>query len=225
VSIYTTAPGATYRNLTGTSASSAIVAGVAAFMKAVDPSLTNGIIIGRLARSADTIGTSGDPNNQLMFGNGRINMANAVADASTLPVQPAGVSGSGPYQDPYTAATGSVTVATGGSAIWAGTAGNGGNGTFTTLTGPSIAETNNQGMPAGSMILTAPSGYEFDTSANSVTVTVTGTGTLAQINTTATTTGQGTSKTVTPTATTITIWITTRSQETQVIVRPLRGPA
>ena len=70
-------------------------------------------------------------------------------------------------------------------------------------------------MSTGSMILTAPSGFAFDTTANSVTVRVTAsagnTNSQAQINTTNTTTGQTRTLTVTPTSTTITIWITTAS--------------
>ena len=98
VSIYTTALGGAYGNITGTSASSAVVAGVAAFMKAVDPSLTNGVIVGRLGRTTDPAGTA------VQTGSGRVNMAKAVADKSTLPVQPAGVGGAGAFQDPYVSA-------------------------------------------------------------------------------------------------------------------------
>ena len=110
--------------------------------------------------------------------------------------------------------TGTVTAATGGSAISADTNSTTGNGAFTTLTGPVINETNNTGMPVGTMILNAPAGFEFDTAANSVTVTVTGTGTLAYINTLASTTGQARTKTFTPTTTTITVWVTTASTGT-----------
>jgi len=105
--IFTTGPGGAYSYVTGTSAASAVVAGVAAFMKAVDPSLSNGVIVGRLAHSADAIGTAGDPNNQAMFGNGRVNMAKALLDTGTAFVQPAGASpvgAGGPYVGPYTAA-------------------------------------------------------------------------------------------------------------------------
>ncbi|MBT0651768.1 MBG domain-containing protein [Geomobilimonas luticola] len=103
--IYTTGPNGGYSYITGTSASSAFVAGAAAFMKAVDSTLTNGIIVGRLARSADAIGTPGDPNNPAMFGNGRLNMASALADTGIDPVQPAGApGGGGPYVGPYMAA-------------------------------------------------------------------------------------------------------------------------
>ena len=104
--IYTTGPNGGYSYISGTSASSAFVAGAAAFMKAVDPTLTNGVIVGRLARAADAIGTAGDPNNTAMFGNGRLNMAKALADTGIDPVQPAGApGGGGPFVGPYTAAS------------------------------------------------------------------------------------------------------------------------
>ncbi|MEW6052551.1 MAG: S8 family serine peptidase [Nitrospirota bacterium] len=83
-------------SLNGTSASAAIVAGVAAFMKADDPTLTNGVIVGRLARTADPAGT------HEQTGNGRVNMAAAMADTGLDEIQPAGVeAGGGPYVGPY----------------------------------------------------------------------------------------------------------------------------
>jgi hypothetical protein len=106
--IYTTSPGGGYRYISGTSASSALVAGAAAFLKAVDPTLSNGVIVARLGRSADAIGPAGDPGNQLRFGNGRVNLASALADSSSLPVQPAGAAlegTGGPFIGPYTAAS------------------------------------------------------------------------------------------------------------------------
>ena len=99
--IPTTAIGDAYAVINGTSASAAIVAGAAAFMKAVDPALTNGIIVGRLARMADPAGT------QDQTGNGRINMARALADTGTAFIQPAGApptGNGGPFVGPYVAA-------------------------------------------------------------------------------------------------------------------------
>jgi hypothetical protein len=85
-----------YLIISGTSPSAAIVAAVAAFMKAVDPTLTNGIIVNRLAKTAEPVGTIEQT------GNGRINMAAALADTSTEEIQPAGVDGGGgPYVGPY----------------------------------------------------------------------------------------------------------------------------
>src|SRR2546425_1243461 len=104
--IQTTNIGAAYNVISGTSASAAIVAGAAAFLRAVDPALTNGVIVGRLARMADPAGT------QDQTGNGRINMARALADTGTDFVQPAGavpVGGGGPFVGPYRAAVTTVT--------------------------------------------------------------------------------------------------------------------
>src|SRR6058998_1338902 len=105
--ILTTTIGDAYTVISGTSASAAIVAGAAAFMKAVDSTLTNGIIVGRLARMADPAGT------QDQTGNGRINMARALADTGTDFIQPAGaapVGGGGPFVGPYLAAAVNVSV-------------------------------------------------------------------------------------------------------------------
>ncbi|HWI40128.1 MAG TPA: S8 family serine peptidase, partial [Verrucomicrobiae bacterium] len=107
LNIFTTSPGGTYSYVSGTSASSAFVAGIAAFMKAADTSLSNGVIVGRLAMSADAIGAVDDPANQAMFGNGRVNMAAAVAATGTDFVEPAGaapVGNGGPYVGPYATA-------------------------------------------------------------------------------------------------------------------------
>ena len=75
--ITTTDLGGGYVAVSGTSSSAAIIAGVAAFLKAVDPTLTNGMIVGRMARTADPAGT------QEQTGNGRVNMARALDDTGT----------------------------------------------------------------------------------------------------------------------------------------------
>ncbi|WP_255890092.1 tandem-95 repeat protein, partial [Nocardioides astragali] len=86
-------------SLTGTSASAAIVAGTAALVKANDPSASNGVVVGRLARNADPAGTTAET------GNGRVNLARALADTATDPVVPQGVAGAGgPVVGPYVAA-------------------------------------------------------------------------------------------------------------------------
>lgn len=64
-----------------------------------------------------------------------------------------------------------VTPATGGTAISNATAG----GAYTTLTGPTLAESQTGDIGNGTVILNAPAGFEFDTSA-SVTALVTRTG-------------------------------------------------
>ncbi len=67
--ILSTAPGGGAISVTGTSASSAMVAGAAALLRALDPSASNGVIVGRLARNADAAGTADQT------GNGRLNVA------------------------------------------------------------------------------------------------------------------------------------------------------
>jgi hypothetical protein len=91
-----------------------MVAGAAAFMRAVDPSLTNGAVVGRLARNADPAGT------QVETGNGRLQMARALADTATDEVQPVGappVGDGGPFVGPYRIAawTGITVVAQAGN--------------------------------------------------------------------------------------------------------------
>jgi hypothetical protein len=87
-----------YGGFNGTSASAAIVAGAAAFLKASDPDLLNGEIVNRLASSADPAGTPDQT------GNGRLNLARALAAESLDFIQPAGVpplGEGGPYVGPY----------------------------------------------------------------------------------------------------------------------------
>src|SRR5262249_381555 len=95
----------------GTSASSAIVAGAAALMRANDPSASNATIIGRLARNADPVsGGNG--------GNGRLNLERAINDTSTDGVTPAGSdAGGGPFVGPYHAAA-TITWDGSSSANW-----------------------------------------------------------------------------------------------------------
>jgi uncharacterized repeat protein (TIGR01451 family) len=86
-------------SLTGTSTSAAIVAGTAALVKANDASASNGVVVGRLARTADAAGTADQT------GNGRVNLARALSDSSTEAVVPQGVAGNGgPFVGPYVAA-------------------------------------------------------------------------------------------------------------------------
>ena len=89
-------------NVTGTSASAAIVAGAAALLKANDPS-SPGVIVGRLARNTDA---GGD-------GNGRLNLARSLSDTSTDPVVPVGAPGGGPIVVPYVIAANCEWIAPG----------------------------------------------------------------------------------------------------------------
>src|SRR6188508_255305 len=77
--ILTTARGGSTTFISGTSAAAAEVAGAAALLLANEPALSNGVIVGRLARNADP---AGDP---AQTGNGRLNLLRAMADTSTDP--------------------------------------------------------------------------------------------------------------------------------------------
>jgi hypothetical protein len=104
VDIPATEAGGGYTSVSGTSASAAEVAGAAALLFALDPSLSNSQVIGRLARTADPADTASQT------GNGRLNLGRAVADTGTEGVTPAGAPGGGPLVGPYVAAT--ITVKT-----------------------------------------------------------------------------------------------------------------
>src|SRR5207247_2280028 len=88
----------TTTSVTGTSAAAAHVAAAAALMKSVDPSASNDVIVGRLARSADPAGMAEQT------GNGRLNLARAITDTASDPVMPVGAPGGGPYVGPYVVA-------------------------------------------------------------------------------------------------------------------------
>ena len=141
-SITTLAAGGGVTTITGTSASSAEVAAAAALLRAADPSASNGVIVGRLARNADAAGTVDQT------GNGRLNLERALGDSGTDSVKPAGaapVGSGGPLVGPYVAAANSFTVApatqtvAGGSVntyTWTFTANNGANVAGASLTIP-----------------------------------------------------------------------------------------
>jgi len=99
VGISSTAAGGSVSSISGTSASAALVAGAAALLQANEPGLSNGVIVSRLARNADATTSEGT-------GNGRVNLARAMADASTESIQPSGaapVGDGGPLVGPYVA--------------------------------------------------------------------------------------------------------------------------
>src|SRR5207248_7272113 len=98
--ILTTLTGGGYGNVSGTSASAAMVAGAAALVNAASPGASNGVIVNRLAESADAVGTVDQT------GNGRLNLGRAVSDTSTNSTEPNGVGdgSGGPFVGPYVAA-------------------------------------------------------------------------------------------------------------------------
>jgi hypothetical protein len=97
----TAQPGDEVVSISGTSAAAASVAGAAALLVANEPELSNGIVVSRLARTADAAGDPADT------GNGRLNLLRAMADTSTEAIQPAGaapVGAGGPLVGPYVVA-------------------------------------------------------------------------------------------------------------------------
>ena len=102
--IYTTTLGGAYTYVSGTSASAAITAGVAAFLKANDATLANGVILARLAAGADAI-NPGDPDKTQKYGYGRVSMAKTLSSTVTAPIEPVGAAKADTGSvGPYTAA-------------------------------------------------------------------------------------------------------------------------
>jgi hypothetical protein len=99
-----------------------------------------------------------------------------------------------------------LSVAMGGTSISADTAG----GSYTPLSGPSITEVNKGNIQQGTIILNAPSGFVFDTTANSVTATVTGD---LKISTNSSGNGSSLAYAIL-TTNTITIWVNGKSTAT-----------
>lgn len=79
--VYTTRSGGGYTSACGTSFSAPIVAGVAALLYSLNPSLSPAQVVSTLEKSADDLGAAGwDPS----YGWGRVNAANALTMASTI---------------------------------------------------------------------------------------------------------------------------------------------
>src|SRR4029077_20067859 len=100
-SILSTDASGGYSSISGTSASAAEVAGASALLKANSPMATNGMIVNRLAESADVAGTMDQT------GNGRLNLDRAITDTRPASPEPAGappVGDGGPFVGPYVAA-------------------------------------------------------------------------------------------------------------------------
>jgi hypothetical protein len=174
-SITTTAIGGGLSTINGTSAAAASVAGAAALLSANEPQLSNGVIVGRLARNADPVTSAG-------AGNGRINLARAMADASLEAVQPAGaapVGNGGPLVGPYISAAKSltITVTGSGSVSWTGILDNGNatGGSCTSAASPCTFATGNNStgslaaLPASGASFSGWSGASFPGSGGSTT--------------------------------------------------------
>ena len=137
-----------YPAVSGTSASAAIAAGVAGFLRAYDATLSNGVVVSRMAASADAAGNSTDET-----GNGRINMANAVFNTGSDEIEPAGAPGGGPYVEPYVAASlhvGSIVIDPQAGTLTYGTGGQATYGVHVTTNGSGSTGTLSiTGLPAG----------------------------------------------------------------------------
>src|SRR5215213_4442084 len=104
----TTAAGG-YGDVSGTSASAALVAGAAALLRASSVGASNGVIVSRLARNAEAAGTTSET------GNGRLNLDRAIMDTSSDSIQPAGaapVGDGGPFVGPYVVAGSNTPIVT-----------------------------------------------------------------------------------------------------------------
>jgi hypothetical protein len=160
-SIATTSPGGGFESITGTSASAAEVAGAAALVRAASGA-SNGVIVSRLAKNADAVGS------REQTGNGRLNLDRALADTSTDSVKPAGanpVGSGGPFVGPYVAAARNWVL------TFAGT----GSGSVTII--PSTGTVNapvscgGTGTNAASQTVTSTCAPNISTSVNSALVT------------------------------------------------------
>ncbi|MBI2778096.1 MAG: S8 family serine peptidase, partial [Chloroflexi bacterium] len=184
-SIDTTSTGGGYTSITGTSAAAAAVAGAAALLRANDSAATNGMIVNRLAESADAAGTVDQT------GNGRLNLARALADTLTDSIEPAGaapVGTGGPFAGPYVSAAttvvsisvgaqvGSLIFGTAASATYAVTVAGSGNGSITiTVAGlPSGATF----IPASKSCNASGGGCNFTLTVTTTNVTPAGTSTI-----------------------------------------------
>ena len=139
--------------ITGTSASAAEVAAAAALLRANDSVGARTAPSSAGSReSADAAGTAAET------GNGRLNLARALADTSTVEVQPAGAPGGGPLVNPYVVSA--AQNGDGGMTVSPGTAVAGSTGNSFTFT---FTNTNNGGgnaFPANSaMSLDIPAGW------------------------------------------------------------------
>lgn len=134
----------------------------------------------------------------------------------------------------YLVWAGTVTQATGGTTISADTARIGGTGAWTTITGPTYQETANNDLTAGSVVLTLPAGFEFNTAAAVLVILTAGSNTVNRnINNVAVNgnIARAAGANLTITATTITFQITDPSQGSVrntfrwqgIQVRPVNG--
>ena len=161
VDILTTDADGGYRAVNGTSAAAAVVAGAAALIRSADPELDNGVVVARLARSAA-------PLNGGQVGNGRLDLARAIADRSMAAIQPQGAApngSGGPFLGPYVAAAGATWTGGGADNNWTSAANWGG---AAPVAGDDLI------FPDGAARLSNTNDFPAGTSFNSITISGTG---------------------------------------------------
>ena len=162
VSILTTDVSGGYAAVSGTSAAAAEVAGAAAFLRANDPTATNGMIVARLARSAVPAGT------REQTGNGRLDLARALNDHRRAEIEPVGATGSaagGPFIGPYVASATRTWTGGGADNNWTTPANWGGTAP---VAGDDLV------FPAGAARLSNTNNFAAATAFNSITISGTG---------------------------------------------------
>ncbi len=162
VEIFTTDGDGGYREVNGTSAAAAMVAGAAALMRSAEPELANGIIVARLARSAAPL-ANGD-----QAGNGRLDLARALADRSMTAIEPQGAAPNGPggpVLGPYAAAATATWTGGGGDNNWTTAANWGGTAP---VAGDDLV------FPAGAARLSNTNDFAAGTGFNSITISGSG---------------------------------------------------
>ena len=158
--ILTTDIGGGYRTINGTSASAAMVAGAAAVMRSVDPSIGNGVVVARLARNAAPAGPG--------TGNGRLDLARTLADQALGGVQPTGTGPNGdggPFVGPYVASA---------TKTWTGAAGNANWQTAANWGGTAPVAGDDLVFPAGAAKLSNTNNFANGMTFNSITISGTG---------------------------------------------------
>ena len=160
--ILTTDADGGYREVSGTSAAAAEVAGAAALLRALDPSATNGVIVARLARNAAPAGPVDET------GNGRLDLARAAADRRMQSLEPAGAGPAGdggPFVGPYVAAATRTWTGGGADNNWTTPANWGGTAP---VAGDDLV------FPGGAARLSNTNNFLAGTSFNSITISGTG---------------------------------------------------
>ncbi|TML85690.1 MAG: hypothetical protein E6G08_13640, partial [Actinobacteria bacterium] len=147
--------------------------GAAALIKASSVGASNGVIVNRLAETADAVGISAQT------GNGRLNLARAIDDSSSASVEPAGAAPNGdggPLVGPYKAATNGTITGTvtdsatnlpiSGATVSCAITSGGCNNTFTTTTAANGSYSLNityGGGTASASVTASASGYTSQT--------------------------------------------------------------